>query len=159
MRKLLNPIVLGTGVWLAAAAYPAAQTDFEWTGQLAPGQTIEIIGVNGEIHASAARGGSITVTALKTAGRSNASEVRFETVPHAGGVTVCAIYPSPAGQAANQCQPGGRGRSDRKDNHTRVDFSVPLPPGIGLVARSMRRSIHAGGLSGDTHGTTGNGPV
>src|SRR5258706_12719016 len=159
MRKLLNPILLGTGVWLAAAAYPAAQTDFEWTGQLAPGQTIEIIGVNGEIHASAARGGSITVTALKTAGRSNASEVRFETVPHAGGVTVCAIYPSPAGQAANQCQPGGRGRSDSKDNDTRVDFSVQVPAGIGLVARTVNGSINAEGLQGDADGTTVNGSV
>ena len=55
MRKLLNPLALAACVWLTAAGQAAAQTDFEWTGQLSPGQRIEVIGVNGSIRAGAAR--------------------------------------------------------------------------------------------------------
>ena len=159
MRKVLNPLAL-VGCALLCATLPArAQTDFEWTGQLAAGQSIEVIGVNGSINAAAARGGSVAVTAVKTATRSNPAEVRFETVAHAGGVTVCAIYPSPDGRQANECRPGGRGRNDSRDNDTRVDFTVQVPPGIGLIARTVNGSISADGLQGDTEGTTVNGSV
>jgi hypothetical protein len=158
MRRFLTSVGLMGFAWFLAA--PAlAQTDFEWTGQLAPGQSIEVIGVNGSIHASAARGGNIAVTAVKTAGRSNPAEVRIETVAHAGGVTVCAIYPSPDGREPNECRPGGRGRNNSKDSDTRVDFTVQVPAGIGLLARTVNGSIDAEGLQGDAEGTTVNGSV
>jgi hypothetical protein len=159
MRRFLTSIGLMGLAWFIAV--PAlAQTDFEWTGQLAPGQSIEVIGVNGSIHASAARGGNIAVTAVKTPGRrSNSADVRFETVAHAGGVTVCAIYPSPSGEAPNECRPGGRGRNNTRDNDTRVDFTVQVPAGIGLLARTVNGSIDADGLQSDTEGTTVNGSV
>jgi hypothetical protein len=160
MRRLLNPIALTACVWLGAAAYTAAQTDFDWTGQLAPGQRVEIIGVNGSIHATAAQGGNIVVTAVKKAGRrGNPADVRIETVAHAGGVTVCAIYGAPNGAPANECQAGGRGRNDVRDNDTAVDFTVQVPAGIGFAARSVNGSIDAQGLQGDAEGTTVNGSV
>src|SRR5512138_2590752 len=112
MRRVLTTISVAGLAWMAAAS-AFAQTDFEWTGQLAPGQSVEIVGVNGSIHASPAPGGNISVTAVKSARRSNPADVRFETVPHAGGVTICAIYPAPAGSAPNECRPGGRGRNSR----------------------------------------------
>jgi len=158
MRKFLGSVLLATCAWLGGSGLCSAQTDFEWTGQLAPGQSIEIIGVNGSINASAAQGGNVAVTAVKTAQRSNPADVRFETVPHAGGVTVCAIYPSPDGQA-NECRPGGRGRNNTRNNDTRVDFTVQVPAGIGLIARTVNGSISAEGLQSDTEGTTVNGSV
>jgi DUF4097 and DUF4098 domain-containing protein YvlB len=160
MHRFLNPIVLVAGVWLGAAAYVTAQSDFDWTGQLAPGQSVEIQGVNGSIRASAARDGNIVVTAVKTAGRhNNASDVRIETVSHSGGVTVCAIYPAPAGQPANECKPGGRGRNSSRDNDTSVDFTVQLPSGIGLIAQTVNGSVDGQGLQGDVAGTTVNGSL
>jgi hypothetical protein len=158
MRRFLTSLGLIGLTWFVAA--PAlAQNDFEWTGQLAPGQSIEVIGVNGSIHASAARGGNIAVTAAKTARRSNPAEVRIETVAHAGGVTICAIYPSPDGREPNECRPGGRGRNNTRDNDTRVDFTVQVPAGVGLLARTVNGSIDAEGLQSDTEGTTVNGSV
>jgi hypothetical protein len=157
MRQFLLSIgLIGAAALVAAPA--RAQVDFEWTGQLAPGQSVEVIGVNGSIRASAARGGNIAVTAVKIASRSNPAEVRFETVPHAGGVTICAIYPSPDGQP-NECRPGGRGRNNTRNNDTRVDFTVQVPAGIGLLARTVNGSIRAEGLQSDTEGTTVNGSV
>lgn len=159
MRRLLNATILVAGVGLAAAASVSAQTDFEWTGQLAPGQSIEIVGVNGSIRGSAAPSGNVLVTAVKTARRSNPAEVRIETVAHAGGVTVCVIYPSPPGEGANECRPGGRGRNNSRDNDTSVDFTVQVPAGIGFVARTVNGSIDGQGLQSDADGTTVNGSV
>jgi len=159
MRRLLKPIALAACVWLSVAVQAAAQTDFEWTGQLAPGQRIEIVGVNGSIRAGAATGGNIVVTAVKTAGRrGDPSEVRIETVAHAGGVTVCVVYPAPADRPANSCRAGG-GNTNNRDNDTRVDFTVQVPAGIGLAARTVNGSIDAQGLRGDTDATTVNGSV
>jgi hypothetical protein len=160
MRRLLNPLALAACVWLSAAATAAAQTDFEWTGQLAPGQRIEVVGVNGSIRASASQGGNIVVTAVKTAGnRGNPSEVRIESVAHAGGVTVCVVYPSADDRPANTCRPGGRGQNNSRDNDTRVDFTVQVPTGIGLAAQTVNGSIDAAGLQSDTEATTVNGSV
>jgi hypothetical protein len=96
---------------------------------------------------------------VKTAQRSNPAEVRFETVPHAGGVTICAMYPEPAGSAPNQCQPGGRGRNNSRDNDTSVEFTVRVPAGIRLVARTVNGAIDANGLMSDTDAATVNGSV
>ena len=96
-------------VGLACAAPAAAQSShFEWRGQMAPGHGIEIKGINGSVRAVAARGNEVEVTATRTARRSNPADVRFEVVPHAGGVTICAVYPAGPGQPPNECQPGFR---------------------------------------------------
>jgi hypothetical protein len=160
MRRLLNPLALAACVWLGASA-TAAAADFEWIGQLGPGQRIEVIGVNGSIQATDARGGrNVIVSAVKTAGRrGNPADVRVEMVAHAGGVTVCVLYPAPDGRAANECRPGGGNQNNTRDNDTRVDFEVQVPAGIGLAARTVNGSIEAQGLQSDTEATTVNGSV
>jgi len=160
MRRLLNPLALAACVWLGVAATAAAQADFEWNGQLAPGQRIEVIGLNGSIHASASPGGNVVVTAVKTAGRrGNPADVHVEMVTNSNGVTVCVVYPASAGQPDNQCRPGGGGGQNNRDNDTRVDFTVRVPTGVGLQARTVNGSIDAQGLQGDTEATTVNGSV
>ena len=159
MRRLLNPLALAACVWLGVAATAAAQSDFEWNGQLAPGQRIEVIGVNGSIHASPSPGGNVIVTAVKTPGnRGNPADVRIEMVSNGNGVTVCVVYPAPAGSPQNECRPGG-GRSNNRDNDTRVDFNVQVPGGVSLQARTVNGSIDAEGLQSDTEATTVNGSV
>jgi hypothetical protein len=159
MRKFLGVVLLAACAWLDGAGLCSAQTDFTWNGQLAPGQSVEIRGINGSIRAGGARGGDVMVTAVRSARRSNPADVRFEVVPHAGGVTICAIYPAPPGEPANECRPGGGGRSNTRDNDTAVDFTVQVPAGIGLIARTVNGSITAEGLQGDAEGTTVNGSV
>ena len=72
----------------------AAQEEFHWTGKVAAGQAIEIKGVNGGIAATGAAGGEVEVTAVKKGRKSDPAEVKVEVVEHAGGVTICAVYPS-----------------------------------------------------------------
>ncbi|MCI0436445.1 MAG: hypothetical protein L0271_22830, partial [Gemmatimonadetes bacterium] len=127
----------------AAAAPLAAQDAFNWRGRVASGRTLEIKGLNGSITATAASGPEISVSAEKSARRSNPDEVRIEVVEHDGGVTICAVYPTPRDREPNECRPGEGGRMNNQRNDTEVDFTVAVPTGVRLVARTVNGSVTA----------------
>src|SRR5438128_1400344 len=56
-------------------------------------------------------------------------------------------------------KPMDGGRSSTRDNDTVVDFTVQVPAGIGLVARTVNGSVDADGLRSDTDASTVNGSV
>jgi hypothetical protein len=159
MRSAVKPVVLVGAVWLGCAAYIAAQTDFEWRGQLAAGQSIEIKGINGDVRAVAGRGNEVEVTATRSARRSNPADVRFEVAAHTGGVTICAIYPAASGQPANECQAGPGGRFSSSNNDTVADFTVRVPPGIGFIARTVNGSVDGEALQANAEGYAVNGSI
>ena len=160
MHNVLKPVVALAGiVSLGYTAHIAAQSDFNWRGQLAAGQTIEIKGINGEVRAVAASGNEVEVTATRSARRSNAADVRVEVVPHTGGVTICAVYPEAPGQPPNECQAGAGGRSSSRNNDTVVDFTVGVPRGVGFIGRTVNGSIDGDSLQGNAEGYTVNGSV
>jgi len=99
------------------------------------------------------------VTAARSARRSNPADVRIEVVPHAGGVTICAVYPTVPGREPNTCGPGGEGRSNTRDNDTVVHFDVRVPYGVGFVGRTVNGEINAESLQGDAEAYTVNGSV
>jgi len=138
---------------------PAGAQDFQWRGHVNTGQAIEIRGVNGDVRATASGSGDVEVTATRTARRSNPQEVRIEVVPYAGGVTICAVYPAPAGREPNTCEPGGRGRSNTQNNDTSVHFEVRVPYGVGFVGRTVNGEVSGESLQGDAEGYTVNGSV
>jgi hypothetical protein len=155
--KVLAPIAVSLS--LLAASPAAAQGDFHWNGALSSGQTIEVKGVNGSIRAVASPSGQAEVTATKTARRSNPNEVRIEVVPHAGGVTICAVYPDVAGREPNRCGPGGEGKMNTRDDDTVVHFDVRVPYGVAFTGRSVNGEVNADGLQGDVEARTVNGSV
>lgn len=144
---------------LAAACSASAATDssFRWTGTLAPGQTVSVFGVNGNVRAEAATGNNIEVTAVKSATRSDVSSVRVEVVPHAGGVTLCAIYPDQDGER-NECRPDGA-RNKTRDNDVKVDFTVRVPAGVRLKAKTVNGGVTANDLRSEVEAGTVNGNV
>lgn len=127
---------------------------FEWNGQLAEGQLLEIKGVNGPISAVPATGRTATVTADRRGVRSDPDDVRIEVVVHDDGVTVCAVYP----RDGNSCEPGEEGRISARRNDVKVDFIVEVPAGVDFVARTV-----SGGVklltSGHAEATTVNGSI
>ncbi len=157
--KVLNAIL---AVVLAAAVPtpPSARggDDFHWQKSLDRGQTIEIKGVNGDVTARAAGGGSVEVVAAKHGKRSDASTVEIKVVEHADGVTICAVYPS-RDDRPNECAPGSAGRMNTRDNDVAVDFEVAVPAGVHFVGRTVNGSVEAEGLGGDASGYTVNGGV
>jgi hypothetical protein len=159
MRTFIKGVLLGSLALLGLAPHAAAQSDFHWSGQLSPGQTFEIKGINGNIRADAAGGAIGEVTATKTAQRSNPNDVRIEAVPHAGGVTICAIYPSEAGRPLNTCEPGSGGNQSTRNNDTVVNFVVHVPAGVALAARTVNGDIDGESLTGNADAKTVNGSV
>jgi len=147
------------GLALAATASLGAQ-DFRWTGQLPAGKEIEIKGVNGSIEASAAAGNQIEVTADKRARRDDPDDVTIEVVEHDGGVTICAVYPTPSrARRDNECAPGRRGHMSTEDNDVRVNFHVKVPAGVRFAGRTVNGDVTTDQLSGDVDVTTVNGDL
>lgn len=156
MRRIL-PL---TGLLAALTGSALQAQDFTWSGELAQGRTIEIEGVNGEIAAQPASGGRVEVVADKRSRRSDERSVRIEVVEHAGGVTICAVYPTPGNAAQqNRCAPGSEGQMNTRDNDVVVDFAVRVPAGVGLVARTVNGEVEARDLRSDVVARTVNGDV
>src|SRR6266849_10927019 len=159
MRPLPKTVAVSLGLAACLALRGAAQSDFQWRGQLTSGQTLEVKGVNGDIRALPSSTTDTQVTATKSARRSNPAEVRFEVVPHAGGVTICAVYPDVPGQERNLCEPGAGGRSHTRDNDTVVHFAVRVPYGVGFIGRTVNGEVEGQSLQGSAEGHTVNGSV
>jgi putative adhesin len=133
--------------------------DFEWSGRVTPGKSIEIKGVNGSIFVEPGTGSEVEVTAKKSARRSDPDEVTIEVVEHAGGVTLCAVYPTPRGERANTCGPGERGHMNTKNNDVEVEFTVRVPAGVHFIGRTVNGSIEARDLKSDVEAHTVNGSI
>jgi hypothetical protein len=157
MRRVL-------GMAVAALVLPGAvlqgQADFEWTGRLARGKTIQVWGITGDVLASTAPGDEVMVTAVKREGRrGNPDDVRIEVVEHDDGVTICALYPTGRRGRENECLAGGGGHNETRDNDTRVEFTVRVPAGVRFDAGTVNGDVEVRNLQSDTEVRTVNGGV
>ena len=172
IRETPRPALLVAAALVALAAAadarpaaPIAQAPatsgevFRWSGQVAPGQTVEIKGVNGGIEAGPSTSGQVEVVATKDGKRSDPRLVKVEVVPHAGGVTICAVYPTPAGEEPNRCAPGREGRMNTRDNDVRVGFVVRVPAGALLAAKTVNGGVTVRDLDARVDVHTVNGGV
>jgi hypothetical protein len=136
----------------AALAKRGVEEEFHWQGRLAPGRTLEVTGINGEIVAEPGTGDRVEVHAIKTGKRHDPSDVQIEVVEDAQGILVCAVYPG----AGNSCE-RGRVRSNVRHNDVVVDFRIVVPAGVRFEARTVNGGIEATDLSGPVQATTVNG--
>ncbi|HSD66097.1 MAG TPA: DUF4097 family beta strand repeat-containing protein [Vicinamibacteria bacterium] len=143
----------------AGLAVPAlaAQEEFHWAGKVAAGAAVEIKGVNGAIVATGTPGGEVDVTATKKGRKSDPAGVEIAVVEHAGGVTICAVYPSSG--TPNECRPGEGGRMNTRNNDVNVEFRVKVPAGVRFVGRTVNGGIEASGIAADAEAHTVNGGV
>jgi Putative adhesin len=137
---------------------PTRREEFKWSGQIAPGQTVEVKGVNGPIHAEPSTSGQVEVYAIKSGRRSDPRGVTIKVVPHAEGVTICSVYPNVEDEP-NECLPGRRGRMNTRNNDVKVEFTVRVPSGANLAARTVNGGIDARDLDGRVEVSTVNGSV
>jgi hypothetical protein len=131
---------------------------FKWTGKVAPGKTFELRGINGRVTATASNGSEVELVATRTGRRSDPESVKIEVVPHAGGVTVCAVYPSRDDSQPNVCKPGGGGRMNVRNNDVNVEFEVRIPRNVDFEGRTVNGSIRAS-LDGRAAVSTVNGSI
>lgn len=160
MNRLAGLLLVAAGCALVLpGARAAAAQDFEWSGRLSRGQSIEIKNVNGDVEAVPASGDQVEVTAVKYEGRrGDPDDVTFEVVEHADGVTICAVYPS-QGRRENECGPGSRGHMNTRDNDTEVRFTVRVPSGVDFVGKSVNGDVAVERVTGNAVARTVNGSV
>jgi hypothetical protein len=162
-------VVATVVVLLAIGAVPAAaqekrtvftQNDFHWQANLKPGQTLEIIGRNGEITAIGATGDAAQVEGIKE-NSGDTKEVFVEAVEYSDGVTICAVYAKDA--QPGRCHHGGvdsdhHGWSSH-NSRTKLNFHVNVPRGVLLKAMTTNGGIRARDLNSVVEASTTNGNV
>jgi Putative adhesin len=156
--RVIRTIVLIL-VAIGALAPPARPSDFNWHGRLAPGQSVEIKGVNGAIHAERSSSTEVTVEAIKSGRHNDPNSVTVQAVPHGDGVTICAVYPSSDWGRPNECQPGSGGRMSVNNNDVKVEFTVHVPAGVRFIGRTVNGEVEAASLGGDVQAHTVNGKI
>ena len=144
-------------LFLGAGTGRASAQDFNWAGPVAQGRAIEIKGVNGDVRAEPSGSNQVEVVAVKSARRDDPASVRIQVVPHDGGVTICAVYPSREGSRPNECAPGDGGRNNVQNNDVTVRFTVRVPAGVTFIGKTVNGDVEAVRLNGDVVVTTVNG--
>jgi len=147
---------------IAAGAFPAAaqDQDFNWHGRLAPGKRLEVKGVNGDVRAVFTTGSEVVVTAAKHSRRSDPEDVKIEVIEHDGGVTICAVYPTPRrARRENICEVGSSWHTNNEDNDVTVDFDVKIPAGVQFAGTTVNGEMSAEGMKADVWAHTVNGSV
>jgi hypothetical protein len=132
------------------------QDHWNWSGRLAPGKTIAIYGINGDVSAEPATGDQIEVTATKHARRSDPDEVRLVVAEHDGGVTICAVYPNAHGRTTT-CDAEGLHNSNTNNNDVEVDFTIHVPHGVNFDGNTVNGRVEATNLTGTVELATVNG--
>jgi hypothetical protein len=140
-------------MFIAATCFAAeADQPFEWHGSLSPGLAVEIRGLNGDVHAVASDSNQVEVYAHVKSETGEPQQVRVRVVQHEHGLTFCAVSPS---NKSGDCSviPGLAGAE------ARVDFTVRVPKGVGLIGRTVNGEVDARDLSGDVNAETVNGRI
>ena len=140
--------------------------EFRWSGAVAQGASIEVKGINGEITAEPTSGAEVQVIALKISHRSDVNSVQVKVEQHAGGVTICALYPDDDGEYPSSCSDGNNGerkessgRGNVRNNDVQVDFTVKVPARVGFVGKTVNGGISATSLTGNVSTRTVNGSI
>jgi beta-lactamase regulating signal transducer with metallopeptidase domain len=131
---------------------------FAWAEVMPQGSMIEIQGLNGNIRADGSESDTVEVRATRH-GRAPTPDIHFAVVRHAGGVTICAVYPSPAGAAPNQCIPGAAGMNNSRANDARVEFAIRVPRGVLVTMTTLNGGITTGLLHSVVTATTATGNI
>jgi beta-lactamase regulating signal transducer with metallopeptidase domain len=164
MAAVSGLIVLPVAVLaLAPVAAPGSERGwgtgaFSWSEVMPAGSTIEIQGLLGDIHAEFTESDAVAVQATRH-GRAPTPDVHFAVVRHAGGVTICAVYPSPPGAPPNQCTPGAAGMRNSRANDVEVEFAVRVPRGVLVTLTTANGRITTGPLQSVVTATTMSGDI
>lgn len=132
--------------------------EFDWSGAIGAGRTLEIKGIAGSITVTSAAVAEAEVNAVKRGRDDDPAAVDIVVVRHTGGVTICALYPDVAGEPANICLPGLQGHLGSRNNDVQVDFTVRLPAGVHFTGVNVSGNV-AANVQGDAFATTVSGNI
>ena len=159
LRRNLALLTLALVIPALSLAAQDIEEEFTWSGTVARGDAVEIQNINGQIAAEYASGSEVEIVAIKEGTASDVAEVSIEVVEHAGGVTICAIYPNRNGRE-NVCAAGDDGELNGNDkNKTRVAFEIRVPAGVEFIGTTMNGKVTADNMQSNLRLTTMNGAI
>jgi hypothetical protein len=156
----MRSIAAGTSlVVFALAAVPslAAQDDFRWSGRVAPGNQVEVVGIAADIDATSTGGGNVEVTATGLE-----DGARIEVEQHSGGVTFCVIHAGlhrSSGRGHGRCSQEGNGQHHNWRNQEDVEVHVRVPAGVRFAASTVSGDVDVEGLTADVEAHSVSGDV
>jgi len=159
MRNTARPLAAAAAWLVCLGAADARAQDFEWQGAVDRGDAVTIRGVNGSIVASAVSGGEVRVRATKEWDDDDPDSVRIEVIEDSRGVLVWAVYPSRRGRDPNRCGRGDDYEMSVRNNDVKVHFTVEVPAGVELEARTVNGGIEARGIPDEVEARTVNGSI
>jgi hypothetical protein len=145
MRRLPLLLLISTTLFASERVDP-----FRWRGPVAPGLAVEIRGLNGDVHAEFSTGTEVEVYAQV----SGEERVHVDVIHHNGGVTVCTVNPNIAPDSPLRCS-----QEVVASGGARVNYTVRVPRGVGLIGRTVNGEVEAQGLEGDVNAETVNGKI
>lgn len=137
---------------------PQQKAEFRWTGKLAEGQALEVKGINGGITVEPGDTPAVGIEAMRKGRRNDPNEVKVVVLEHAGGITVCSVYPATDGKA-NECAPGSAGRLSSKNNDVSVEYRIRVPRSAPLKLSTVNGGVRAEGFRGEVTAETVNGGI
>lgn len=158
-RKIFTLAALALALPAFAVLAQDAEGEFNWSGTVARGGTVEINNLNGPIAAEYTSGDRVEIIAVKDGPADDIAEVEIEVIEHAGGVTICTMYPN-RDSRDNVCAPDGDSNlNNQGKNKTRVTFRVRVPAGVQLDADTMNGRITADDMQSNLRLMTMNGAI
>lgn len=167
-RTALTAVAFGLAALLALSAPPASaqekhtvftESDFHWQANLKAGQTLEVIGRNGEVEASGIASGATEVAGSRSGG--NLEEAYIEVVEYPEGATICAVYakdPKPG-----RCHRGGVNSDEYHglwhNERAKIRFRATVPRGVLLHAVTTNGPIHCSSMQSIVQASTTNGDI
>jgi hypothetical protein len=130
---------------------PVATAEFHWHGPITAGHQVQVKGLNGAIHADAAGGNEVEVTAIKRSRGNSPTDVPIAVIQSGGDVTFCAAVPGDV----NNCAEGGEGGP----GGVSVEYTVHVPKGVLFTAHSVNGGITVEDLSAAVELETVNGGI
>ncbi len=158
-------ITAGLVGWVAGPATAQqivgrTETTFSVSETVAGGDWIRIASPNGFVRVTQGTGDRVEIRADKVVRRGSVEDVGFVVRRGSGGVTVCAVF-----EDEDECDSDGSYRSHdhhsrhwSDDHQIRVNFTVRIPAGVRVKARSGNGDVTIAGGAAVT-ASSGNGKV
>ncbi|MCC7055050.1 MAG: DUF4097 family beta strand repeat protein [Gemmatimonadaceae bacterium] len=161
MRHHLAALVISLAAPLGAlAAQSDDGTTFRWSGAVAPGHTIRLHNMNGDIRVERGDGSQVEVVAERRVNRGNGRVVHFEARARGDGdAVVCALWGDDQRCTDDGVRGSYRSGSWRGGDQVSVTMRVRVPDGVKAYARNTNGDVVLEGLTAEVDAATTNGNV
>src|SRR5262245_25849207 len=92
-----------SSITFSTTSSPKKQNEFNWRGKVAPGGSVEIVAISGDIRIEIVEDGEVEVVALKEGNEKELDRVRIQVKESASGIKVCSAYLAMEEQGKYEC--------------------------------------------------------